>query len=284
VNASLEPIVGRYVRLNVLGDDCRIYFEEAGQGIPLVCLHTAGADSRQFRHLMCDEAVTCDYRVIAFDLPWHGKSYPPAGWQKLEYKLTTQRYEETIRAFCAALELERPVVLGCSIGGRIVLQLARAYSVEFRALIGLESADYQQPWYETSWLHRADVHGGEVCAALISGLIAPQSPVQFRHETLWQYMQGGPGVFKGDLHFYRADADLRGKLDQIDTARCPLYLLTGEYDFSCTPEDTLRTAAAIPGAKVTIMKELGHFPMSEDPGQFRAYLLPVLEEIKRTVR
>jgi pimeloyl-ACP methyl ester carboxylesterase len=284
MNASTEPIVGRYVHLNVLGDDCRIYFEEAGQGIPLVCLHTAGADSRQFRHLMCDEAVTRNYRVIAFDLPWHGKSYPPAGWQKLEYRLTMQRYEETIRAFCAALELERPVALGCSIGGRIVLQLARAHSVEFRALIGLESADYQEPWYDTSWLHRADVHGGEVCAALISGLIAPQSPAQFQHETLWQYMQSGPGVFRGDLHFYRADADLRGKLDQIDTARCPLYLLTGEYDFSCTPEDTLRTAAGIPGAKVTVMKELGHFPMSENPAQFRAYLLPVLDEISRAAR
>ena len=93
-------------------------------------------------------------------------------------------------------------------------------------------------------------------------------------------MQGGPGVFKGDLHFYRVDSDLRGKLDRIDTAACPLYLLTGEYDFSCTPEDTRRTAAAIPGAKVTIMKDVGHFPMSENPARFRKYLLPVLDEIQ----
>jgi pimeloyl-ACP methyl ester carboxylesterase len=279
--ATLEPIVGRYLRVPILGEECRIYFEEAGQGIPLVCLHTAGADSRQFRHLLCDEAVTAHYRVLAFDLPWHGKSYPPPGWQDYEYKLTTQRYVETVRGFCAALELARPVVMGCSIGGRIVLQLAHAHGAEFRALIGLEAADFQAPWYDTSWLHRGDVHGGEVCAALVSGLVAPQSPPEHRHETLWQYMQGGPGVFKGDLYFYRVDADLRGKLGGIDTARCPLYLLTGEYDFSCTPEDTLRTAAGIPGAQVTIMRELGHFPMSENPGQFRGYVLPVLDEIRR---
>lgn len=279
-NAAIEPIVGRYLRVTILGQNCRVYFEEAGRGIPLVCLHTAGADSRQFRHLLCDEAITAHYRVIAFDLPWHGKSYPPNGWQTGEYQLTTQRYVETIRAFCAALELERPVVLGCSIGGRIVLQLAQAHGAEFRALIGLEAADFQQPWYDTSWLHRGDVHGGEVCAALVSGLIAPQSPAQHRHETLWQYMQGGPGVFKGDLYFYRVDADLRGKLDGIDTARCPLYLLTGEYDFSCTPEDTQRTAAAIPGAQVTVMREVGHFPMSENPAQFRRYILPVLDAIR----
>ena len=276
-----EPIIGHYVIVPVMEEDCRIYFEEAGQGIPLLCLHTAGADSRQFRHLMGDETVTKNFRVIAFDMPWHGKSYPPVGWEEREYRLTTERYVATIRAFCAALGLMRPVAMGCSMGGRIILQLAHAHGSEFRALIGLESADFQEPWYDAAWLHRGDVHGGEVCAALVSGLIAPQSPDGFRHETLWQYMQSGPGVFRGDLHFYRVDADLRGKLDGINTAVCPLYLLTGEYDFSCTPEDTLRTASTIPGVQVTIMKEVGHFPMSENPVQFRKYIIPVLDKIRQ---
>ena len=114
---------------------------------------------------------------------------------------------------------------------------------------------------------------------MISGLVAPQSPAQYRWETLWGYLQSGPGIFKGDLHFYREDSDFRDRAALIDTAVCPLYLLTGEYDFSCTPEDTLRTAAAIPGAKATIMRELGHFPMSENPARFHEYLMPVLAEI-----
>ena len=117
------------------------------------------------------------------------------------------------------------------------------------------------------------------CAALVSGLIAPQSPPASRMETLWAYKQGGPGVFKGDLYFYRVDGDLRGRVARIDTKVCPLFLLTGEYDFSCTPEDTKRTAAAISGANVTIMEQLGHFPMSENPAQFRRYISPVLGEI-----
>lgn len=276
---NIEPIVGRYLHTEIMGEPCRVYFEEAGQGIPLVCLHTAGADARQYRHMLCDEAITSKYRVIAFDMPWHGKSYPPEGFHKKEYQLTTDLYVATIRSFCQALGLDKPVVIGCSIGGRIVLQLARAHGKEFRALIGLESADYQQPWYDTSWMHRGDVHGGEVCAAFISGLVAPQSPEVHRHETLWQYMQGGPGIFRGDLYFYRGEADLRGKLGSINTAETPLYLLTGEYDFSCTPADTRRTAESIPGAKVVEMKEVGHFPMSENPQQFRTYILPVLNEI-----
>jgi pimeloyl-ACP methyl ester carboxylesterase len=124
------------------------------------------------------------------------------------------------------------------------------------------------------------VHGGEVCAGLVSGLMAPQSPQTKRWETLWHYQQGGPGVFKGDLYFYRVDADLREQVGRIDTRICPLYLMTGDYDFSCTPEDTMRTADQISGAEVTVMKELGHFPMSENPEQFRRYILPVLERIR----
>jgi pimeloyl-ACP methyl ester carboxylesterase len=276
-----EPIRGAYVHLSLGGRPHRVYFEEAGQGIPLVCLHTAGADGRQFRHLLNDEAVTRHFRVLAFDMPWHGKSLPPAGWQDEEYRLTTDAYVDLILAFCAALGLERPVVLGCSIGGKIVLELGRAHPERFRALIGLESAAYQPPWYDdTGWLHRPDVHGGEVAGALMSGLIAPQSPDETRWETLWGYMQGGPGVFKGDLHFYRVDGDFRDRVGQIDAARCPLYLLTGEYDFSCTPEDTRLTAEKIPGARFTVMTEIGHFPMAENPAQFRRYLLPVLDEIR----
>ena len=281
--ADYEPILGRYLRLDHDGRPHRLYVEEAGQGIPLVCLHTAGADGRQWRHVLNDAEITRHFRVLAFDMPWHGKSLPPAGWQDEEYRLTTQGYIDLVLAFIETLGLERPVVMGCSIGGKIVLELARLHAPMFRALIGLESADYQAPWYDdTGWLHRPDVHGGEVSGAMMSGLIAPQSPSETRWDTLWMYMQGGPGVFKGDLHFYRADGDFRDRVAEIDTSRCPLYLLTGEYDFSCTPADTERTAAKIKGARVTVMREIGHFPMSENPAQFRRYIAPVLEEIRAT--
>jgi pimeloyl-ACP methyl ester carboxylesterase len=276
---DFEPIVGRYLHISINNISYRVYFEEAGGGIPLVCLHTAGSDGRQYRHLMTDNDITANYRVIAFDLPWHGKSNPPLGFQNEEYSLTTQLYTETIMTFCRTMELDKPVVMGCSMGGRIVLELALRYGDEMRAVLGLESADYQQPWYDTAWLFRPDVHGGEVCAALVSGNMAPHSPEETRWETLWGYMQSGPGVFKGDLYFYRGDSDFRDRVARIDTSRCPVYLLTGEYDFSCTPEDTQRTGGMIPGAKVIIMERLGHFPMSENPKQFRKYILPILDEI-----
>ena len=32
---------------------------------------------------------------------------------------------------------------------------------------------------------------------------AKENLLGVRHETLWQYMQSGPGMFRGDLYFYR---------------------------------------------------------------------------------
>ena len=278
--AELEAIVGRYTQIEIQGRSNRVYFEEAGQGIPLVCLHTAGADATQFRHLLNDQQITKDYRVIAFDLPWHGKSLPPVGYHLEEYILTTELYVDSIMSVCRALELEHPVVMGCSMGGRIVLELALSQGQKLRAVIALEGADHQEPWYDTNWLYRPDNNGGEVSAGLVSGLVEPQSPDEYRWETLWGYRQSGPGVFKGDLHFYREDSDYRDRVADINTSDCPVYLLTGEYDFSCTPEDTLRTAGRIAGSQAIIMEGLGHFPMCEDPTQFQKYITPVLEQIK----
>ena len=53
---------------------------------------------------------------------------------------------------------------------------------------------------------------------------------------------------KGDLYFYKLDGDIRDRVAQIDTSRCPLFLLSGEYDYSCTPEETLAVAKSIPQA------------------------------------
>lgn len=277
----IEPITGRYAHIALDGRPHRIYFEEAGQGIPLLCLHTAGSDGRQYRAVLNDPQVTESFRVITFDMPWHGKSSPPAGWQRDDYRLTTDTYTDMIMTVARALELERPVVMGCSIGGRVVLNLALKHARELRALIGLQSAAYVERYYDAAWMDHPQVHGGRACGGLAYGLMSPLSPETHKWETVWHYMQGGPGVFTGDLFFYQgAEGDIRDRIGAIDTKVCPLYMLTGEYDYSASPKDTQAAAEKIRGAKVTIMKGLGHFPMSENPDAFLSYLRPVLEEIR----
>ena len=189
---KVEPIVGRYAHI----DNCRIYFEEAGRDSSSL-LHTAGSDGRQWRAVLNDAEITRHFRVIAFDMPWHGKSSPPAGWQNEDYRLTTASYTGLIMGVVRALGLERPVVMGCSIGGRSCSS-SRSSTRELRALIGLQSGAYVERYYDASWLDHPEVCGGRACGAVAYGL-SPLSPEKERWETVWHYMQGGPGVFTGDL-------------------------------------------------------------------------------------
>jgi len=274
--ALFEPITGRYFEIEIDGAAHRIFVEEAGQGIPLLCLHTAGADSRQYRHLLNDAAVTSKYRVIAFDMPYHGRSNPPDQWWLRRYTLTTAGYVAQIRAVWEALGLTKPVVMGCSMGGAIVLKLAAEFQHELRGIVGLESSAYAPGRYN-QFLHHPAIHGGELVASYTYGLCAPSSPETSARENWWYYSQSGPGVYAGDVHFYSVDWDGREDLKKIDTTICKVSLLTGEFDYSCTPDMTRAAAGAIPGARLVIMTGMGHFPMIENYPVFRTFLLPELE-------
>jgi pimeloyl-ACP methyl ester carboxylesterase len=86
--------------------------------------------------MVADENLTSRFRVVVFDLPWHGKSLPPAGWWKDEYLLTTDAYASLVKDFCAALELETPIVVGCSMAGSLAIELAHRRPDRWRAVVG----------------------------------------------------------------------------------------------------------------------------------------------------
>jgi pimeloyl-ACP methyl ester carboxylesterase len=111
--------------------------------------------------------------------------------------------------------------------------------------------------------------------------MAPQSPDADRWKT-WFYYSQGSEAFKGDLYFYSVDHDLREKLHEIDGNRCPVVMLTGEYDYLTTPEDSARTANAIENGTFIKMEKIGHFPMSENHSAFRGYLLEALRTLERS--
>ena len=273
-----EPIVGRYLNLTSGGEEYRIFYEESGEGLPLLCLHTAGADSRQFRHVLNDPEIAAKFRIVAFDLPYHGKSNPPDRWWLKKYRLTTKTYVGIIRDFWRALGLERPVVMGCSMGGAVVLKVAADHQNEITGIIGLESAAFAEG-RDNDFLHHPAIHGGELAASYTYGLNAPSSPEAGRRENWWYYSQSGPGIYKGDVYFYCEDWDGREDIKEIDTARCRVSLLTGEYDYSATPDMTRAAANAIAGARFRVMEGIGHFPMVENYERFRPHLLAELESM-----
>lgn len=273
-----EPLQGGYVWIEFEGKPCRIYYEESGSGPDLLMLHTAGSDGRQFCHLMNDPELRRDWRMVAFDLPWHGRSLPPVGAAIGEWELTTARYVAAIEAVIAALDLKRPVLLGSSMAGQICLEMALRWGERLGGVIACEASE-RIVGREVPWTRNPQVNESSFVPEWVHALSAPQSPRERLREVWWEYSQGGYGVFWGDIRFYGREWDARERVAKIDTGKCPVIMLTGEYDYSCTPDISRATAARIPGAQFQEMKGIGHFPMAENPALFKQYLMPALARL-----
>jgi pimeloyl-ACP methyl ester carboxylesterase len=273
-------VQGGYVPVTVGGVTYQIYYETAGSGRDLLCMHTAGSDGRQFHGLMADSHIIEGHRLVAFDLPWHGKSPPPGGAVPGSWRLNTDLYVDLIMGFIAASALDKPIALGASMSGEICLELAYRHPEAFSGIIACEACE-RITQRQNTWAAHPRVNQSLFVPEWIRALSAPQSPAEYQEAITWHYSQGGAAVFYGDIAFYSGDWDARQRVGRIDTNRCPLFMLTGEYDYSCTLELSQATADKIPGMKFQAMPGIGHFPFAENPRLFAEYLVPVLRDLSR---
>jgi pimeloyl-ACP methyl ester carboxylesterase len=275
----IPTVTGGYVPVTAGGTTWQIHYESAGTGRDVLCMHTAGADGRQFHGLMADSRITDGHRLVAFDLPWHGKSPPPDEAIPGSWRLNTDLYVEIIMKFIASAKLDKPVALGASMSGEICLELAYRHPEAFSGIVACEACEHVTN-RQTNWASHPQVNQALFVPEWIRSLSAPHSPAEWQEQITWHYGQGGPSVFFGDIAFYSGDWDARERVGRIDTNRCRLFMLTGEYDYSCTVEMSEATAAKIPGVSFRPMPGIGHFPFAENPALFADYLLPILKELK----
>ncbi len=176
---TIDPdIMGRYTYLSIDDVEYRVYYEECGQGIPVFLLHTAGADGRQWRHLLEDTELTKRFRFIAPDLPYHGRSLPPTDieWWKQDYVLTKKFLETFTIDFSHKLKLDDPVFIGCLLGGQLAGDLALDFPNEFRAVVGIEatmSSGGDENFRRYVYHPRVS---NETKGALMLGVCSPLSP------------------------------------------------------------------------------------------------------------
>lgn len=274
---DLASITGRYVKQA----GAWIYVETAGNPQkPTICLlHTAGADSRQWHGLMSMPALQADWHMVAFDMPGHGRSGLAPGIENWQWRLTEDDYRRTVRDFVST-QCQPPVILmGCSMGSAIGLSLLAKDPSLFRAAILLE-APYHAPGRRSPYLDHPKVHGARLAATWVSSLLSPRSPAWRRKLATWIYSQSAPSVYDGDLAFYSDEFHAAQHTAAINTSVTPLWLLTGDYDYSASPDDTRKVAEEIPGSHFQEMPGFGHFPMTEDPDRLYAlYLKCILEQI-----
>jgi pimeloyl-ACP methyl ester carboxylesterase len=232
IRMPTPAVTGGYAPVTTGGVTYHVYHEHAGKGRDLLCLHTAGADGRQFHRLMADPRITASHRMVAFDLPCHGKSPPPTGSIPGAWRLNTDLYVALIMAFIEAAHLDRPIVLGASMSGEICLELAYRHPDAFTGIVACEASERIER-RQTPFSAHPQINAAYFVPEWIRGL----------------------------------------------TSRCPLYMLTGEYDYSCTVEHSAATAAKISGVRFQPMQGIGHFPFAENPALFADYLLPILREL-----
>jgi pimeloyl-ACP methyl ester carboxylesterase len=274
---SLHALQGRYVEVDIDGIGRSWLFEEsAGKNDKpvMLFLHTAGADSRQWHGVMTDSALLAQWRTVAFDMPFHGRSSPPLHWSGDPWRLDAALYLGTIEAWFRQSGVERALIVGCSMGAAAGLALLAEHPHRALGAVLLE-APFRSPGRRSQFLDHPGVNGGRFAAAWVQALLSPTSARPRRRRATWIYGQGAPGVYEGDLVFYSDEFDAQKYVARIDSHRTPLWLLTGEYDYSASPEESRRIADAIPGARFIRMPKIGHFPMVEDPEAVLAHLRPI---------
>ncbi|KAK4918027.1 hypothetical protein LTR49_014165 [Elasticomyces elasticus] len=279
-----DHIIGRYTYItSPVWGKCKVFYEQAGEGDQdIVFLHTAGSDARQYHGVLNNEHMRQKCRMTAFDLPAHGRSFPYEGYWPGMHTNTEDSYVGCIAALIKKLGLNKPIVCGASMAGQICLAVAaRSDEVGAGGTIPLQGSDYlnmDRQWYDRSPYVNQSLFNPE----WIYGMMSPTAPLKNR-QLIWHlYSAQAYGIFHGDLDFYFGGWDGRSRMAGIDTKKCPVYMLTGEYDWSNTPAMSQETCDKIPGGKHQAMKGLGHFPATENPKVFVGYLLEAIDHIQQT--
>lgn len=238
------------------------YVESAGAGPAVLCIHTAGQSGVQWRHVT-EDLATMGYQVIVADLPGHGRSEPhPEG------PVTSLRvYAEWCGQLLDALEVGQPYIVGCSIGGKIALEMAvqrgdRLAGVLAMAAHGGTTAERHK--ISTSGLRREleDASAPSRSDRTYLGTLAVvgQKVSAERAELIARmHRREDPEVSNSDLIGW-ATQDLS---DDLRSVHCPVHVVIGSDDLWITAADAQRTTDLIPRGRFTLLDGFGHYPMEE---------------------
>lgn len=239
----------------------RIAFVEdwgPADGTPLLAIHTAGQSGVQYRHVAA-EFVARGYRVIVPDLPGHGRSEPPPEGPVSDLG----DYATFLLTVLDNLNIDRFAVVGCSIGGKIAIDLAIRASHRILATIGMaaeagngrvslralnrELVDISTPSRgdRTYWGTRAVVGSAvdDTRRELIARMHCREDPIISNYDLI------GWGRH-----------DVRASLSEIS---CPTLLVAGTDDLWIDSNAVRRDSERIPDSRFVSLPGIGHYPMEE---------------------
>ena len=257
-------------------NDSKLYYEVAGEGPALVLAHAGIADLRMWDDQFL--AFAERYRVMRFDFRGFGRSTGASD----DFSLHQDLYD-----LLEFLDISQAYLVGSSLGGRVLLDLALAYPEMAGALVVVGSG---LSGYRFS---------GEVFTRFAEGVYEARQEGDLEREVelklrLWvdgrarvpeqvdpgvraharEMLLGRPGrQGEGEL----PESPAIGRLHEIAT---PTLILVGERDEAniATIADLLE--ANIPGAQKTVIPECAHLPNMENPALFNRLVLEFLGDLR----
>ena len=274
------------VKRHVRSGSAELCVEDTATGGPaLVCLHAGVTDKRLWAPQL--EAFGATHRVVAYDRRGFGETRLPSPREREPFA-----HVDDLRAVLDALAIDRAVLMGCSQGGRIAIDMTLAHPERVRALVLVANAVTGAPENDAPWSPLVQSRIDEYEAAEKRGDQAAVNEIEA------QFWLDGPeqptGRVSGPLRdlFLAMNAialangspgdviEPSSAWERLEQLRVPTLLIWGSFDFAHLGARLAEVARRIPGAQSVVMDGVAHLPSLERPDEFNRVVQSFLDRLQ----
>lgn len=261
----------------VNSDGVRLYYEECGQGSPVLFVHEMAGDARSWRPQM--RYFSRRHRCIAFN----ARGYPPSDVPENDDAYSQAQAAEDVANVLKELEIERAHVVGLSMGSFAALHFGLRYPQMALSLVvagcGHGSAKDRQTQFRADAERLAEQVEAEGMAPAASAYAVNASRVQFQNKdpegwAEWRE-QFAEHSAKGTAMTLRNVQGRRPSLLDLESGiaslRVPVLLIAGDEDDPAL-DITLWLKRTLPGAGLSLFPKTGHTVNLEEPARFNGVL------------
>jgi pimeloyl-ACP methyl ester carboxylesterase len=290
---KIERAVPRDGELIEVDGDTLHYVDRGGSGPAIVMIHGLGGQIRNFGKAMVDDLAR-DYRVVLVDRPGSGYSTRAPGRSA---RLAVQA--ETIAAFIRTLKLERPLLVGHSLGGALSLSIALNHPDVVGGLALIAPLTQAEAEADVAPVFKPLIIRSATVRRAISWTLATPMGMAKTKEVLKQIFAPEPvpedfGTAGGGLlamrpnNFYASSSDvvdLEGEMEPMveryATLSLPVSILYGRGDnLLHYAKHGEQTASEIPGGEVEVV-EGGHMLPFTQPELSAAFVRRAAARLER---
>lgn len=258
-------------------DGVRLFYEEAGAGVPIVFVHEFAGDHRSYEPQLRHFARR--YRCIAYN----ARGYPPSDVPADGAAYSQDRARDDIRAVLDALGIDRAHIVGISMGGFATLHFGLAYPDRARSLVIAGCGYGAEPDKRAQFAAEAELSAqrfetlGMREAALAYALGPARVQLQNKDPRGWQEFadQLAEHSTEGAARTMRGVQARRPSLfdltERMAAMAVPTLVMTGDEDWPCL-EPALLMKRTIASADLVVMPGNGHALNLEEPADFNAQL------------